>query len=305
MESLLAPQLDWIVALQQHATPALDAFFRAFTGFGGRHYLWLVPAVVWCVDRRTGTRVLALMALTLFLNTAIKEWIAQPRPFALDPRIVSDGEQGYGLPSGHAQLVVIFWGMLAARAGRRDFWSLALAVMFLMGVSRVWLGVHFPSDVLAGWALGGLTLAAALRWRAPIEAWLAGLPRPAVLSGAAGLGLLLLDRLLVADEHLLAAGSAGFLAGTGIGAARARCHLAFEGHGAWWRRLLRYLVGMALTLALLGVMRRIGVPQGVGAAPVVFLDLALFAFWLAFAAPRLFVLLRLGDAAPSDGPAAR
>ena len=36
MEQLLAPQIEWLVALQQHATPALDAFFRTFTDFGGR-----------------------------------------------------------------------------------------------------------------------------------------------------------------------------------------------------------------------------------------------------------------------------
>ena len=81
MAELLAQQIEWIVALQQYRTPGLDAFFKTFTDFGGRHYLWLVPALIWCVDFRTGVRVLPVFAFTLFLNTTLKEWIAQPRPF--------------------------------------------------------------------------------------------------------------------------------------------------------------------------------------------------------------------------------
>jgi membrane-associated phospholipid phosphatase len=297
MEPLLAPQIDWILAIQQHTTTAVHAFFRVFTDFGGRYYAWMVPALVWCVDRRTGTRALVLLAFTIFLNTALKEWIAQPRPFELDARVISDGEEGFGLPSGHAQLVVVFWGVIAAWLARRWFWVLAVAIMFLMGFSRVYLGVHFPTDVLGGWVLGGLTLWAYVRWRDVAEAWLARLPRPAWVALASGVALLVFDRLLIRDEHFLAAGGAGFLAGAGVAASLAARHLPFLGHGAWWRRALRYPVGMALTLPLLGVMQRLGVPEGPLAAGVVFVDLALYAFWLAFAVPWIFGAIRLGDAA--------
>lgn len=295
MESLLPQQIEWIVALQGGATPPLDAFFRVFTDFGGRHYLWLVPGLLWCVDYRTGLRALVLMALTIFVNTALKEWIADPRPYQLDARVISDGEQGYGLPSGHAQLVVIFWGLIAAWVDRRGFWLLAVGIMLLMGFSRVYLGVHFPSDVLAGWALGALTLWAALRWREPVEAWLARQARPVLLALGVGVALLVFDRLLIRDADLLAAGGAGFLAGAAAAAALAGPGLEFRGHGSWWRRVLRYLLGMALTLVLLGVMRRLGVPAGPAASPVAFVYLALFALWLGGGLPRLFVALRLGD----------
>jgi membrane-associated phospholipid phosphatase len=296
MDGLLAQQIEWIVALQKLATPGLDAFFTVFTNFGGRYYLWLVPAVLWCVDRRTGTRILVLMALTLFLNTALKEWIGQPRPFQMDARIVSEGEEGYGLPSGHAQLVVVFWGALAAWVGSRGFWALSVAMMFVMGFSRVWLGVHFPTDVLGGWALGTLTLWPCLRWREAIEASLAAQARPELLAVVVGVVLLLFDLLLVGDEDHLAAGAAGSLAGAGVAAALAERGLPFDGHGAGWRRLLRYVLGMALTLPLLGVMRRLGVPDGFAASLVVFPDLALLSLWLAWVVPWIFCRARLGDA---------
>jgi membrane-associated phospholipid phosphatase len=302
MDELLALQIEWIVALQQHATPSLDAVFRVFTDFGGRYYLLLVPALLWCVDHCTGTRVLVLMALTLFLNTVLKEWIADPRPFQLDERVISEGEEGYGLPSGHAQLVVVFWGAIAAWVGRRGFWLLALGIMFLMGFSRVYLGVHFPTDVLAGWALGALTLWVYLRWREAIEAWLARQAQPALLAVALGVVLVAFDRVLVRDEHFIAAGSGGFLAGAGIAAALAVRQLDFRGHGVWWRRLLRYPVGLALTLPVLGVMQWLGLPDGFVEIPVLFLDLALFAFWIAFAMPWLFGKIQLGDAPATTSP---
>lgn len=302
MEPLLAPQIEWIFALQQEGPQWLWGFFSVFTDFGGRHYLWLVPGLLWCVDFRTGLRVMLLMALTIVVNTALKEWIADPRPFQFDARVISEGEDGYGLPSGHAQLVVIFWGVLAAWVGRRPFWAAAVVVMFLMGFSRVYLGVHFPSDVLAGWALGALTLWLWLRYGGQVEAWLAQQARPELLALGAGLTLLAFDRLLVRDEHFLAAGGAGFLAGTGVAAALALRSPDFLGHGAWWRRLLRYVLGMALTIFVLGAMRRLGVPDGALAGPAVFVDLALLALWQAWVLPRLFVAIRLGDEPPASGP---
>ena len=77
-------------------------------------------------------RVIPIFALTLFVNTTLKEWIAQPRPFEMDPRVVSDGERGYGLPSGHAQLVVVFWGVIASWVAQPWFWAVSIAVMFLI-----------------------------------------------------------------------------------------------------------------------------------------------------------------------------
>jgi hypothetical protein len=53
--------------------------------------LYLVPLVLWCVDFRLGIRICAAMAITLYLNSTLKEWFAQPRPFEFDDRVVSAG----------------------------------------------------------------------------------------------------------------------------------------------------------------------------------------------------------------------
>ena len=59
---------------------------------------------------------------------------------------------------------------------------------------------------------------------------------------------------------------------------------------------------MALTLPLLGVMQRVGLPEGVAAIPVLFVDMATFSIWISFVAPWLFDRLRLGDAPAPGAP---
>lgn len=94
-------------------------------------------------------------------NSALKMVIARARPDALDPIVV---ERGFSFPSGHSALGMVAYGVLAVLISRsrlplavRWIVILALAVLIgLIGVSRVWLGVHYPTDVLAGWAAGGV-----------------------------------------------------------------------------------------------------------------------------------------------------
>jgi hypothetical protein len=280
----------------------VQRFFEIFTSFGGRHYLYLVPLLVWCADFRLGVRVCVAMAATLVLNTTLKEWIGQPRPFELDDRIVSAGEAGYGLPSGHAQLVVVYWGLWADWVGRRDFWVLSLIIMFGMGVSRVYLGVHFPSDVVAGWALGGLTLWGVVRARRAWPHILAAVP-PSQVAGAAGLVMLLgfaFDWLTVRDHSYLNVSSVGFGGGALLGSLWTLGRGRFDAAGPAWKRVLRFVVGMAGTLGLLGGMRWLGVPDGeLPARAIVGVDLFVFALWVTGGAPRLFELLRLSGSNPA------
>lgn len=94
-------------------------------------------------------------------NSALKMVIARARPDALDPIVV---ERGFSFPSGHSALGMVAYGVLAVLISRsrlplavRWIVILALAVLIgLIGLSRVWLGVHYPTDVLAGWAAGGV-----------------------------------------------------------------------------------------------------------------------------------------------------
>jgi undecaprenyl-diphosphatase len=99
--------------------------------------------------------------LASILNGALKLTIARERPDLLEPVIV---EHGFSFPSGHSALGMVAYGVLAVLVGRSRLPARARAaiviglgvVVGLIGISRIWLGVHYPTDVLAGWIAGGV-----------------------------------------------------------------------------------------------------------------------------------------------------
>lgn len=100
----------------------------------------------------------AIMILNMLAGWALmdlfKSWWAIPRPLGEHLVMVSD----FSYPSGHAMLSLIFYGFLAwylAKEGQWYGWSvLLLMIALLVGISRPFLNVHFPADVIGGWAAG-------------------------------------------------------------------------------------------------------------------------------------------------------
>lgn len=108
-------------------------------------------------------------AVTILAASVLNGWfklaIARERPDLLEPVIV---ERGFSFPSGHSALGMVAYGILAVLVLRsrlpgvvRTALLFALgALVALIGISRIWLGVHYPTDVLAGWAAGGVVVLA-------------------------------------------------------------------------------------------------------------------------------------------------
>ncbi|GAI60002.1 unnamed protein product [marine sediment metagenome] len=151
--------LDFIVMIQQIDTPLLDSFFRAITSLGDElFYLLLFSFLLWCVDFYLGIRVGIIFLLSVYVNNGIKEIFQQPRPFEILPEIQKVQASGYGFPSGHAQSSLVVWGSIAY--WKKQIWirNLSVLLILLIGFSRIYLGVHFPTDILGGWLFGGLIL---------------------------------------------------------------------------------------------------------------------------------------------------
>jgi undecaprenyl-diphosphatase len=94
-------------------------------------------------------------------NQGLKAFIARARPDVLEP--LTD-ERGFSFPSGHSALGMVAWGVLAVLVMRsrlplnvrRGVVAVLGVLIVLIGLSRVWLGVHYPTDVLAGWTAGAV-----------------------------------------------------------------------------------------------------------------------------------------------------
>ena len=161
MQSFIDFSVGLVFYIQTTFT-GLAGFFNAITALGSENfYLLAFPLLYWTVESRLRLRVGIFFGVSVFLNEALKILFHQPRPYWVSTRVqlLSEPESTFGVPSGHAQHAVIFWGTLAAYAKRRVIWTAAIGLMLLVGLSRVYLGVHFPHDTLLGWFVGLALLA--------------------------------------------------------------------------------------------------------------------------------------------------
>lgn len=143
-------------AVHRHAFPALTFAMRVLTWAGSPAVLFPLGALLIVRWVRQGRRRSALsFAITVLgavlLEQALKLAFARPRPA---PFFNLAAPLSYSFPSGHALASCCFYGFLAAVArGRQALaWVAAALLVALIGFSRVYLGVHYPSDVIAGYA---------------------------------------------------------------------------------------------------------------------------------------------------------
>jgi undecaprenyl-diphosphatase len=149
-------------AIHGWAFPALTAAMRLITTLGSEYFLLPLAAIlVWRLAKR-GARQAAYLLVAGSLSAEavlqlLKALIHRPRPelfFGLMPA------ETYSFPSGHAFVPAVFFGILAGILAAGARWRAAVvALAALLGLSRVYLGYHYPSDVVAGWALAVVWLA--------------------------------------------------------------------------------------------------------------------------------------------------
>ncbi len=293
MEAIWQWGLDLIRTIQLVHGPALDAIFKAITFMGEEEFfLVLLPLIFWCVDFAVGARLVFAYLLSPYVNTILKDLFAHPRPFELDPTVQLHDAEGYGLPSGHSQSAVVVWGTIAAGFRKTWLWVVAILLMVLIGFSRVYLGVHFPTDVLGGWAVGALLLAAYLALEPRIETWLkrASLGVQLVLSVAVPLALLLLYPTGDVSKAM------AVLMGMGVGIALTSRVLPFSVAGPLWQRVVRFLVGAVGLFGLYFGLKLVFPGEG---EPLHFVmrvvRYALVGLWGGLGAPWLFRRLRLAS----------
>ena len=166
-----AQQFDAFVrtAIHQLATPSLTRLMQVFSFLGSVAVVTALCLVAICVSlyfRRA--RTAALLAITMLgvatLDVALKHVFHRPRPVPFFGATPST----YSFPSGHALGSLCFYGTLAAmlaplaRGWRAKFcvWMAAVFLIGMIGFSRIYLGVHYPSDVIAGYCAATVWVAA-------------------------------------------------------------------------------------------------------------------------------------------------
>ncbi|MBV9491333.1 MAG: phosphatase PAP2 family protein [Verrucomicrobia bacterium] len=185
--------------------PWLAEMAQDVTAMGSGPNLSLITGVVigfLALNRRFRAAGFLIVSLGsgMVLSRMLKDFFVRPRPTVV-PKLTHFDPGSF--PSGHSMLSALVYltlgGILSRMAAnpvaKRYFLSVAIALAMLVGASRVYLGVHFPSDVLAGWAAGSLwsgfcaQVARALQRRGTVEKPMASLPTLAGAEPLVGKGL--------------------------------------------------------------------------------------------------------------------
>lgn len=161
------------LAVHNFASPALTSVMRATTFIGSTAPLTVlgagvVAAFYFARQKRAALLFLVTMAGAIVLNFVLKTSFRRVRP---EPFFDTPLPSSYSFPSGHAFFSFCFFGILAALLttqiknglAKTGVWTAAISLIFLIGLSRIYLGVHYPSDVIAGYA-------AALVWIVAVAA---------------------------------------------------------------------------------------------------------------------------------------
>ncbi len=316
--------IQWLQSVGAWLTPVMQLF--TFLG-NVQFYLIVAPAILWCLDASLGVRVGIFLMVNGMVNSALKVVFHGPRPYwySSQVKVMAAAENSFGAPSGHAQNAVVVWGGLARYIKGRVAWVIAILLMLFIGLSRIYLAVHFPHDVLLGWVFGILMLWLMVVLEKPVVTWMKKLSIGVQVLVVFIFSLLLILLVVVAqlslgnwtvppqwvsNAHLAFpeeppitplsinnimpnAGAffglaAGWIWVTGLG--------GFTTRDLWFKLVLRYLLGLVGVLVLYeGLGLLFSESDSVLSYILGYVQYVLIGFWISGFAPWLFVKLRLAS----------
>jgi membrane-associated phospholipid phosphatase len=323
MQAIWNLEINWILAIQTSLI-SLAGIMKSITFLGSEEFFILVmPILYWCVDAAAGFRIGVILLLSGHINGVLKVVFHSPRPFWYSQEIKAlSTETSFGMPSGHSMNTASIWGLAAYLFKKRWFVILSGIVIFLVGFSRLVLGMHFIRDVISGWIFGLLLLIIFIKLDRPVTQWILSKKLSSqiwlviittmiiVVSGY--MPIIFAQKAQIPTEWMINAVSsnpeaipqpyevsgifttAGVLLGFGIGAAwlGKRGGLAKAGNAR--NQLLRYIIGL-MGIAIFWYGLGAIFPRGEDLLPLLLrlLRYSLVGLWISAGAPVMFRKLKL------------
>lgn len=149
--------METLLFLQSIRNDFLTTLFTGFTIATETVAVTLITAVMyWCIDKKCGQRLLFALTGNITINSGLKNIFKSPRPIGSKglESLRTSTATGYSFPSGHTQTSTTVWTVIINYFKKK--WILVLGIIMILGagISRLYLGVHWPIDVMFGWILG-------------------------------------------------------------------------------------------------------------------------------------------------------
>lgn len=250
--------LSVIAAVQKIKSPFMTAFMEGVSFFGDPiFYLIVVALMFWCIDSRKGFKLGTVIIFSGALNSAIKQTLQVPRPFVRDPSVFVVEESGFSTPSGHSQGSASFYPVASSVfvrgkniINRATRILLATLAPLLIGFSRIYLGVHYPTDVLLGLTIGFLTATGTLLFWDDVEKKLAPLRKSLKILILAFVCLVL--NYFCDNDTSMSGLLFGFVGGNIFMNEK---HGFDASSGTFTRKILRLVLGLAVVALVYGLLK--------------------------------------------------
>lgn len=328
MEAIFDQSLEltfWLQSLGSWLHPVMEFF--TFLG-EENFYLLVMPVILWVLDYRLGFRVGVMLLLTSGINDLFKMAFRMPRPFWVNPDAAQASSMpgGFGLPSGHSQTPLSVFGLLATAIKRGWVTVLLIFTILMIGLSRIYLGVHFYIDVLSGWLLGILVLLGFLSMEKRVSNWFSSksfgaktlvvftysiimiLAGAVIISAAGGYQVphdWLVNAHIAYPEEALeplsldgSITSAAAMFGLAVGYFWVHEAGGFKANsGKWWQKILRFGIGLIGVAALwMGLGQVFPGNQDLVSYVLRYVRYGLIGLWISGIGPRLFIRSNLASA---------
>ena len=254
--------MGFLYFLESIRVPVLNEFMLLITKLGEETAFLAVALILfWCVDKRTGYYVMSVGFVGTIGSQFLKLACRVPRPWVLDPEFTileeaREAASGYSFPSGHSQSAVGTFGGMAAAIKKKWLRIVFIAIAVLVPLSRMYIGVHTPADVLVGSGMS-VILIFALK---PLVYGKDGKGMKALLAGMIVLALAYLAYVELwpfpvdIDAHNLQSGYKnaytllGALLGVAVTYVVDEKKLQFQVKAVWWAQVLKVVLGLGVVL---------------------------------------------------------
>lgn len=228
--------------LQEIRNPFLTSIMEAITFMAESLFIVVVIALLyWCVDKQKSLKMAWIVLFSSVVNGIVKNIVKMPRPFqkGIVTPIRVETATSYSFPSGHTQIATSFWG--GAMTIFKDKSAVILGSVFILltAITRLYLGVHWPIDVIGGIVLGTICVSIANKL---IDTQKGFTKVHIAIVGIVAIGICILP----IDGDL--AKAVGALLGMVVGAYLERNYINFKEKQPWKKQLIKIAIGIVGTI---------------------------------------------------------